>query len=309
MRYFPNTEPFSALKPFFIPAIYHRVVRGSKKIYQLSISFEGKEIIIKRASKKFVHSGFNKVITGAVMRMRKLFGSDKLTLEVVFYSKPTISNLGISFELINREKFKIGSEEYFASILVEYHYDKMGVVTYSPIIYREVCTNGMVAVMTKNFSEAVAADRIFEIGCEWTHCNFESYQNKLRDYFEILKETELSTSSQRGGSVRETALRKLERVLNINSNSESEMNMNDQIGSQSPQHILDKNIKELGSNEFAVWNAITEYASREPNLIERSRMFRNAGKYLSDEMEKILRKEQDKWSESLYWGEVEAMSN
>jgi hypothetical protein len=43
MKFLQDAQPFEILKPYFIPAIYHRIIEGRKKVYQLSISIEGIE--------------------------------------------------------------------------------------------------------------------------------------------------------------------------------------------------------------------------------------------------------------------------
>ena len=88
MRYIQETQPFEVVKQYFIPAIYHRIIEGKKKLFQLSVSMEGTEVIIKKSAKPFVHTGFNKVITGAVMRMERLFTPEHLQLEVIIYNTP-----------------------------------------------------------------------------------------------------------------------------------------------------------------------------------------------------------------------------
>ena len=304
MNFIQETQSFEVLKQYFIPAIYHRIFEGRKKVYQLSISIEGIEKVIKKSAKPFDHTSFNKVITGAVKRMEKLFAPEQLNLEVVLYKKPNLNQLDLSFELVNKDLFKIGKEEYYASIMVEYSYSKMNVVTYYPIIYRQTCSNGQVAVMSKNFNEVIETDKIFDIGCDWSKCTFESYQKKLNNYFEILQ-------NNRQGSLfdnedfelfERNAIRKMEQVLKIKSNnSDNDRNFDDM---NNPQRFFRKNVQMLGQNQFAIWNAITDFASRERDIEKRNTMFLNAGKFLSDEIEKTLNKQKKDWSENLIWGEV-----
>ena len=75
-------SPFSTLKEYYLPAIHHPIMVGKKKMYNLSIPLGGKEIQIKRSSKKIKHASFAKVILGAVLRMQKLFQPDKLNLAI-----------------------------------------------------------------------------------------------------------------------------------------------------------------------------------------------------------------------------------
>jgi hypothetical protein len=181
---------------------------------------DGVEKVIKKSAKPFEHASFNKVITGAVKRMEKLFAPEHLNLEVIIYKKPNINQLEISFELVNKNIFKIGNEDYFASIMCEYSYAKMNVVTYYPIIYRQVCSNGMVSVMSKNFTESISTDKIFDIGCEWSKCTFETYQRKLKEYFEILQFRDDVLPDEPNDNFEAKAIRKMERVLKISIPSE-----------------------------------------------------------------------------------------
>lgn len=304
MKFIQDTQPFEILKQYFIPAIYHRIIEGRKKVYQLSISIEGIEKVIKKSVKPFEHTSYNKVITGAVKRMEKLFAPEQLNLEVILYKKPNLNQLDLSFELVNKEFFKIGTEEYYASIMVEYSYSKMDVVSYYPIIYRQTCSNGQVAIMSKNFKEVIATNKIFDIGCDWSKCTFESYQRKLTNYFEILQD------NLQGGLFDEedfelfeiNAIRQMEQVLKIRSkNSEIDRN-SDNINN--PQRYFRRNVEMLGRNQFAVWNAITDFASRERDIEKRNAMFLYAGKFLSNEVEKTLNRQKKYWSDNLIWVEV-----
>jgi hypothetical protein len=304
MKFIQDTQSFEALKPYFIPAIYHRILEGRKKVYQLSISMDGVEKIIKKSAKPFEHASFNKVITGAVKRMEKLFAPEHLNLEVIIYKKPNINQLEISFELVNKNIFKIGNEDYFASIMCEYSYAKMNVVTYYPIIYRQVCSNGMVSVMSKNFTESISTDKIFDIGCEWSKCTFETYQRKLKEYFEILQFGDDVLPDEPNDNFEAKAIRKMERVLKISIPSEKNRVTEVFDNSNNAENILSENIETLGSKQFAVWNAITDFASRERDVAKRNQMFLNAGKFLSNEVEKTLNKRNQLWSENLVWNEI-----
>lgn len=305
MRYIQETQPFEVVKQYFIPAIYHRIIEGKKKLFQLSVSMEGTEVIIKKSAKPFVHTGFNKVITGAVMRMERLFTPEHLQLEVILYNTPNLQTQKISFELINKNEFKVGTEAYIVSIMATYDYAKMQIVTYYPIFYRQICSNGMMAVMSSNFTETIAADTIFDIGCEWSRCSFESYQRKLQDYFEILKNQDELSLVEDYSKLQQLVIKKIERVLKVNlSNNIKESLFLDSYDSQNAEQIMTDNLFHLGHNEFALWNIITEYASREKNSEKRNQMFINAGKYLSNEMEKTLNKNKTVWAENLVWDDV-----
>jgi len=303
MKFRQDTQPFEILKQYFIPAIYHRILEGRKKIFQLSLSFDGVEKIIKKSPKTFIHASFNQVITGAVLRMEKLFAPEELNLEVILFKKPTLNNFEISFELVNKNIFKIGQEEYYASIVCEYSYSSMDKVTYYPIIYREVCSNGMVSVMTKNFTESIGADKIFDIGCEWSRCTFENYQNKLNDYFEQLKQEEFAARNEE--KIEHKIIQRMENVLGVTiAREEKNLIREIDIEQPSPQEIIHRNLENLGSNQFGIWNAITDFASRERDIDKRNKMFLNAGQFLSKEMEKTLNKKSKSHSKNLQWSQI-----
>jgi hypothetical protein len=305
MNFIQDTQSFEVLKQYFIPAIYHHISQGRSKFYQLSVSMEGVEQVIKKSSKPFEHTGFNKVIMGAVMRMDKLFAPEHLNLEVILFKKPTLNNLEIAFELVNKNKFMIGNEAYIASIMVEYSYSKMNTVTYYPIIYRQVCSNGMVAVMSQNFTEKIAVDKIFEIGCDWSRCTFETYQRKLKDYFEILQNERQILNDEQDRDFEIKIIRKMERVLKTSiQNNREEMLFSEMPPSQNASSIISENVERLGNNDFAIWNAITDFASRESDVNLRNQMFLNAGRFLSNEMEKTLSKNKIAWAENLIWNQV-----
>jgi hypothetical protein len=302
MYFIQDTKPFENLRPFFIPAIYHRIIDGKKKVYQLSVVLDGSEIIVKKSPKAFTHTGFNKVIMGGVLRMEHLFEPEKIHLEVILHSTPLENDLSIQFELVNKTPFIIAGEEYIASIMVEYSYSKMDVVTYMPIIYRQTCSNGMVSVMTKRFSEKVSADKIFEIGCEWSRCTFEKYNRKLNDYFTQMRNSDESSNSPE--DFRINAIKQMERVLKIRMGEENFNSRNIMTDRDRARNQLGRYIEQLGMNQFAVWNAITDFASQERNLQDRNRLFLNIGKYLSNELEKSLATQNKKWSERITWDEA-----
>lgn len=302
MRFIQDTQAFETLKPYFIPAIYHRIIDGKKKVYQLSIVLEGAELIVKKSAKDFVHTAFNKVIMGGVLRMEQLFEPEKIHLDIILHSAPSENDLSIEFELVNRTPFIIAGEDYIASIMVEYSYSKMDVVTYMPIIYRQTCSNGMVSVMTKRFSEKVSADKIFEIGCEWSRCTFEKYNRKLNDYFTQMRNSDESSNSLE--DFRINAIKQMERVLKIRMGEENSNSRNIMPDRDRARNQLGRYIEQLGMNQFAVWNAITDFASQERNLQDRNRLFLNIGKYLSNELEKSLATQNKKWSERITWEEA-----
>jgi hypothetical protein len=302
MRFIQDTKPFETLKPYFIPAIYHHIIDGKKKVYQLSIVLDGTELVVKKSAKDFLHTAFNKVIMGGILRMEHLFEPEKIHLEVILHSTPLENDLSIEFELVNRTPFVIAGEDYIASIMVEYSYSKMDVVTYLPIIYRQICKNGMINVMTKRFSEKVSADKIFEIGCEWSRCTFENYKRKLDNYFtQMINSDESKTNTEK---FRNDALQQMERVLKMSMGEENSEMREVMSNRDRARNSLGMNIEKLGTNQFAVWNAITEFASEQSNLQDRNRLFMNIGKYLSNELEKSLATQNKKWSERITWDEA-----
>jgi hypothetical protein len=302
MYFIQDAKPFENLKPFFIPAIYHRIIDGKKKVYQLSVVLDGSELIVKKSPKDFIHAGFNKVIMGGLLRMERLFEPEKIHLEVIIHSSPLENDLSIEFELVNRTPFIIAGEEYIASIMVEYTYTKMDVVTYMPIIYRQICGNGMVSVMTKRFTEKVSADKIFEIGCEWSRCTFENYNRKLNDYFTQMRNSDESRTTPE--MFQKDAMQQMERVLKMRLGDENSEMRNVMSNRDRARNNLGMYIEQLGMNQFAVWNAITDFASQQSNLQDRNRLFMNIGKYLSNELEKSLATQNKKWSERMTWDEA-----
>jgi len=299
---------FSTLRDYFLPAIHHTTLVGKKKMYNLSIPLGGKEIQIKRSSKKIKHASFAKVIQGAVLRMQKLFHPDKLNLSVIINKQPVESDLTLEFELVNTNKFIIANEEYFLTIVANYSYLKPDKVTYYPILYRQWCSNGAVSILNEQFKEIIPVDKILEIGCEWTRCNFETYKNMASSYFEILKKTENSPER-----LSQNASRLADSLFSINDRKKSKRN--ELLIYDNPEErininsYLSKNMELLGTNQFAVLNALTEYASQEENLNLRYQYFMSIGKYLSKEMKKSAKINKDYWSESLDWGELNKIIN
>jgi hypothetical protein len=292
-------KPFATLQEFYMPAIHHPIMVGKKKMYNLSVPLGGQEIQVKRSAKKIKHASFAQVILGAVQRMRKLFESEKLDLAVIINKKPDPNDLTLEFELVNQNKFRIGMDDYFLTIIAQYSYSKSDVVTYYPIIYRQWCSNGAVAILNEQFKEIIPVDKILEIGCEWTKCNFKTYINRVNNYFERLK-------GNRGDieMLIFQAERLMRNLLGVkNTNTIVSLNSEDNYprDRRSLNSILNRYIEELGNNELAVFNAITEYASQEPNLNLRYQYLMSIGKYLSKEMNKIAKLDRYYWSEKLDW--------
>lgn len=293
-----QTSPFFDLKEFYIPAIHEPISVGKKQMYNLSIPLLGEAVQVKRSSKKIKHASFANVILGAMMRMQKLFQTEKINPSVLINKRPTQADLTLEFELINNHRFIIADEEYIISIVASYSYSKPDKVTYYPILYRQICSNGLVTILNEQFKEIIPSDKILEAGCEWTRCNFESYKNRVNSYFYDLKR---STDSIEKLNILTNKLwnnifpqNRLERIKeNI-----------DYIGSKEKRgisSILSENIEQLGNNQYAVFNAITEYASQEENVTLRRQNFMTIGKYLSREMKKMAKLQKEHWSKSLNW--------
>jgi hypothetical protein len=299
------TKNFNTLKEFYIPAICHPILKGRTKFHQLSIPLNGQEIIVKKASKKFKYTSFANVILGSVMRMKKLFAPNALDLGVNIINTPYADDLRLSFELVNKNKFIIAGEEYILSIVAEYSYKKMDTVTYFPVLYRQTCTNGQVAMLGDQFKEIISVDKILEIGCEWTRCNFETYTNRATSYFEYLKRENLTM-------VDSEKVKFIEKILKISSSSKKNRNslteknyFNRDI---SVSGTIRSNIEEIGNNHFALYNALTQFASSENDWDTRNKYFLNIGRYLSNEMKKSTNFNRNRWSENLVWQDVEKLA-
>lgn len=302
-----RTENFAALKEFYIPAICHPILKGRTKTYQLSIPLNGQELIVKKSAKKFKYTSFANVILGSVMRMKKLFAPESLDLGVHLIKTPNSKDLSLSFELVNKKQIIIAGEEYILSIVAEYSYKKMDTVTYYPILYRQTCINGQVAILGDQFKEIISVDKILEIGCEWTRCNFESYIGRATTYFEdIRREPLFSSISQQVNFI--------EKVLKIKISNSAKNNKNSIAGNNfemdeiSLSSTIGKNIERLGNNNFALYNAMTEYASKQNNWEVRNRYFLYIGKYLFNEMKKATKANKKHWSEKLVWQDVEKLA-
>jgi len=300
-------SPFITLKEYYLPAIHHSIMVGKKKMYNLSIPLGGKEIQIKRSSKKIKHASFAKVILGAVLRMQKLFQPDKLNLAVIINKQPSGHDLTLEFELVNSNKFIIANEEYFLTIMANYSYAKPDKVTYYPILYRQWCSNGAVSILSEQFKEIIPVEKTLEIGCEWTRCNFENYKNMATSYFEDLKRIEDNLERLRKNA---------DQLANSLFNNRARRNSKKDLPEsnvlkerRSVNSYLSKNIEQLGSNQYAVFNALTEYASQEEDLELRYQYFMSIGKYLSKEMKKTAKFNKEYWSDSLDWNGLSRLAN
>ena len=301
------TKNFSILKDFYLPAIFHPVLKGKKKIYQLSVPINGQEIIIKKAVKKFKYASFANVILGSLLRMKKLFSPDALDLGVILINNPSAQNLSLSFELVNKNKFIIANEEYILSIVAEYSYNKMETVTFFPVLYRQTCSNGQVAILGDQFKEIISVDKILEIGCEWTRCNFENYINKASDYFENLRAQKLNLNDTEIESF-------IEKLLKMNTSKKNKRNNYSMDNKYFDRDIsiwdtVKENTERLGNNYFALYNATTQYASNESHWQTRNNYFLSIGRYLSNEIKKSSNNQRKYWSEGLIWQDIEKLAS
>jgi hypothetical protein len=295
-----QTSSFSTLQEFYIPAIHHTIVRGKKKMYNLSVPLGGQEIQIKRSSKNIKHASFANLILGAVRRMQRLFQPEKLKLEVIINRKPTPNDLSLEFELVNKNYFTIGKEEYFLSIVAQYSFKKPDTVTYFPILYRKWCSNGAVAVLSEQFKEVIPADRILEIGCEWTRCNFESYLNMANNFFESLRQ-----NTDCDSSLVQNAEKLFQNVLGV----KKRKNKRNEILLEYSATEIEFDIKstllnyveQFGPNYLAVWNTMTDFASQEQNPEIRYLYFKSIGKYMLKEMKKVAKTQRDYWATTMNW--------
>jgi hypothetical protein len=313
MRFRQDFKPFDALKPHYIPAIYHKLAEGGESIFQLSIPFDGQELVIDRAATPFICAGFNDVIAGAVLRLHKLFHPENLDLKVLLYKTPSLDDLSLVFELYNTKKIKIANEDYTVSVVGAYSYSNKSEVTYYPILYREACSNGMLAVINQSFTETIPADKIFEIGCEWSKCNFEDYQKLLNELFQHLREEEWGQSQEENDFIEnvkspdlgspidnemyDEVLEELESVFET-----SESNGN------SIREIIDRNLSDIGYNAFAKLNIITDFATSEPDPFKRLEMIKQAGYYVNDLLDRIVRENSTSHKGSIRWSYLEEMS-
>lgn len=144
----------------------------------------------------------------------------------------------------------------------------------------------MLAVISQSFSETIPASKIFEIGCEWSKCNFEDYQTLLNQLFQHLKEEEWGQNQEGLESVFGTS--------KSNGDSISE--------------IIDRNLSDIGYNEFAKLNIITDFATSEPDPIKRLEMIKQAGYYVNDLLDKIVRDNTKTQKGAFRWSYLEEMA-
>jgi hypothetical protein len=305
-RMLNSGEHINVLKEYFLPAIHHCILKGKTKRYQLSVPINGTEVVVKRSIKPIKHASLANVIAGAIIRLERLFHPDKLHIKVFIYTRPEPSNLSIKFELINLNSITINGEQYFLTVVAEYSYSKMEQVTYIPVLYRQVCSNGMATMLGERFKETVAADKIFDISCEWTKCSFEQYQRQYSNYINFLKQTNLSP--QQTKTLVSQMVKKMVKTSRVKPNRLTvERNANNLEGDFPERNIntfLSMYIEEFGRNGLAVLNAVTDFASRETDSQIRLNSFLNIGRYLQKEIKKITKMDFKYWSESLTWEEL-----
>ena len=132
--------------------------------------------------------------------------------------------------------------------------------------------------------------------------HFENYQNKLNDYFEQLKQEEFAARNE--AKLEHEIIQRMENMLGVSIAREEYLMREINFEQPSPQDIIQRNLRTLGSNQFGVWNSITDFASREKDINKRNKMFLNAGQFLSKEMEKTLNKKSKSHSENLQWSRI-----
>jgi hypothetical protein len=307
-------QNIESLKPYFIHSNTKFIYKNRKRYYQLSITINNEELILKNSTKKIIHSSFDNVIHGAFKRMEKLFNSTNLDLGVVINSYPTKNNLYLSFELVNKKKFLINNEEYYLSINAEYSYNKMSVVTYYPIMYREVCENGNVVMLSKKFIEYISADKIYDIGYEWSRCNFEDYKNKVSEYFENIDFKPSYFDTENGIDNIKLSIKTLvEKILKIKINPLENNNViSDEINinpNQRIEFLMKENFRRMDYSNFGFWNIITAFSSLELDYNKRNKMFINAGKFLRKEMDKNYESNNKFIMEYLTWKQILEFGN
>jgi hypothetical protein len=303
-----QTSTIEELREFYVPAFHHPIKMGSKRLYTLSVPLFNKEIQIKKSSKKIKHTSFQNVILGAVRRMNKLFAPDKLRLEVIINKIPNENDLTLEFELINRNLFVISNEEYFLTIVARYSYNKPDKVTYFPILYRQWCSNGCVSILSEQFKEVIDAEKIHDIGCEWTRCNFESYRNRLNNYFNYLK-SQINHSEQLRLSTNKIASKLFDLSNSTKINRDNFINPEFKGDNRNIDLYFGRNIEQLGNNQFAVLNALTEFASREKDSDQRYKYFMALGKYIDKEINKTIKLENQFGFSRLSWEELNRLYN
>lgn len=299
-------EPISLLKEFFIPAIHERVKSGKKNVYQLTVPLYGTELLVKRSILPLKHTSFANVITGAVLRMNKLFYPDRPKLKVLFIAKPDPINVTLKFELINETPLLINDEPYFLTILTEYRYDKMDKVSYAPILYRQVCSNGMVSILGERFKETITIDKLFDISVDWSRCSFEQYQKRFSSYLFQLSRTPLSITQLN------TNVSKLIRKLINNKRSRrnraisqyKDISLTPDYPKRKLHELINHYTEEFGQTSLAVFYILTDFASREPDFNVRYQSFLSIGKYVQTEMIRLVKANFKYWSNSLTWEEL-----
>jgi hypothetical protein len=294
-------EQIECLRPYYVPGILYKGRNTS--FYDLSTIIDGQQISIKNMKKKPSFLGFNQVIQGAVLRFKRLFGEDS-DVGVIIHNSPSPRRFHLKFELVSRKKIRLCGEDYLVSVMSEYTYDKMDKVRYYPIVYRQTCSNGQVAFVTKDFREEIDVKQVYEVGCEWTSCALESYQRKLNNYFvqqknnqvndlnDFVNEVNSLSNKIFGDDVVGNEFQEMDRV--------TEMLDND----NSPEQIASDNFSSIGANKYAAWNTLTEIASHQSDSKSRTDAFLKLGRYLSNQLEKDFASNRKNNFEDMFWSEL-----
>ena len=308
---------FNNLSNYCYSTQYFPVKVGRKKMHQLSILIDGLEIVIKKSSKKILYTNFSNVIYGAVLRMNSLFNPEKISLSSIISVRPTTQNLSLEFEIVNDKPFRLGNEDYFMSIIGKYSYDNPEKVTYAPIIYRKWCSNGAVSILNEKFKETITIDKINDIGCEWTRCNFEIYKNKLNNYFEYLKnqsfsmerESKLADISRRNNADLDNLIDRVFKPSRKNSKNNLNNIKNQRgIDNVSVNTLLPRYIDRDEASQFAILNAITDFASNyqdDPNL--RYNYLNAIGKYFRKEMDLLYKQQSKMMNNNIRWKDITSL--
>jgi hypothetical protein len=307
-------QDIDSLRQYFIHSKIKIIYKNRKRFYQLSVLIDNEEIILKNSTKKIIHSSFDNVIHGAFKRMEKLFDTSTLDLGVIINSYPTKNNLSLSFELVNKNKFLINNEEYYLSIIAEYSYNRMAIVTYYPIIYREVCENGNVVMLSKKFIEYISADKTYDIGYEWSRCNFEDYKNKVSEYFENIDFIPTYFDMDNGiDNIKISITNLVEKILKIKINPDEYLNeIIDEINTSPKQrleNLMQDNFRRMDYSNFGFWNVITAFSSQEEDFNKRNKMFLNSGKFLYQEINKNYNRNRKFLIDYLSWNDIQKIAH
>lgn len=302
MRFRQDFKDFQILQPFYMTAIQSK--SASTKKYTLSVDFQGVRIDVMHSKSKIKFAGFSEVIQGAILRFKKLFKYQSLELRVLVHQKPTKDNVGLAVEILSEEKIEIAGELYYVSVMFKYSYDKPGEVTYFPILYREVCSNGMFAKLSSSFKETIPVSEIYDIKCDWSICNFEDY---CASYAQVIEDFKTNEFHEEEGFQAE-ADRLFSTVLDLEVERYARSVTLDLIRENprdvDAESIIQENRNTLGSNRFAILNALTDFASRQEDHAIRHDMFIKIGNFVSSDIDKKLKDENKKLTDTMFWDDL-----